>query len=116
METEDRWGEGDGEELEAEILRADHAFGAELHGTTPEEELEGEGLDTALARERPERGSVDEVFELADDGNPDVEGELIADGFRVSDAYASPEEAALSVRDEAPGATDHDDPHPADGD
>ena len=26
----------------------------------------------------------------------------------------SPEEAALSVRDEAPGATDHEDPHPDD--
>ncbi len=29
------------------------------------------------------------------------------------DAFASPEEAALSVQDSAPGATDHDDPHPA---
>jgi hypothetical protein len=32
------------------------------------------------------------------------------------DEFASPEEAALSVRDSVPVATDHDDPHPADTD
>jgi hypothetical protein len=32
------------------------------------------------------------------------------------DEFASPEEAALSVRDDAPGATDHDDPHPSEND
>jgi hypothetical protein len=30
--------------------------------------------------------------------------------------FASPEEATVSVRDNAPGATDPDDPHPADAD
>ena len=29
------------------------------------------------------------------------------------DEFASPEEAAITVRDSAPGATDHDDPHAA---
>jgi len=30
MERDDPWDENDGEELEAEIMRADHAFGADL--------------------------------------------------------------------------------------
>jgi len=40
MERDDQWDENDGEKLEAEIMRADHAFGANLHGTSPEEKLE----------------------------------------------------------------------------
>ena len=98
-----------GEELEAEIMRADHAFGAELRGTTADEAIAGEGLDEALARERPDGRTVDEAFELVDDGVPDEEGELVAEGSVEQDGFAAPEEAALSVRDEAPGATDHDD-------
>ena len=49
---------------------------------------------------------------LEDEGVPDREDELIAEGSVEMDEFASPEEAALSVRDEAPGATDHEDPHP----
>jgi hypothetical protein len=113
MEREDPWDEGDGEELEAEILRADHASGAELRGTTPEEELAGQGLDQALARERPEGRIVDEALEILDEGPEDLEGELVAEGSRVQDDFAAPEEAALSVRDEAPGATNHDDLRPS---
>lgn len=33
MEQEDPWDENDGEELKAEIMRADHAFGVDLWGT-----------------------------------------------------------------------------------
>jgi hypothetical protein len=36
MERDDPWDENDGEELEAEIMRADHAFRVELDGTTAE--------------------------------------------------------------------------------
>ena len=32
------------------------------------------------------------------------------------DEFASPEEAAVTVRDSVPGATDHDDRHPTEGD
>ena len=39
----------------------------------------------------------------------------MADASIEPDEYSSPEEAALSVREEAPGATDHEDPHPAYG-
>lgn len=51
---------------------------------------------------------------LVDDGVPDVEGQLPSDDSLEEDEFASPEEAALSIRDEAPGATDHDAPHPVD--
>ena len=106
----------DGSELEAEIMRADHAFGAELHGTTPEEALAGQSLDEALARERPDGRTIGETLGIVDDGVSDEEDELVAEGSVEPDDFASPEEAALSLRDEAPGATDHEDPHPGEGD
>ena len=37
---------------------------------------------------------------------------LVADAVSERDEFASPEEAALSVRESALGATDHEDPHP----
>jgi hypothetical protein len=114
MERDDPWDENDGEELEAEIMRADHAFGVDLRGTTEDEALAGQSLDQALARERPEGRTIDEALEIVDDGDPDVEGELVGEGFVVSDDFAAPEESALSVREDAPGATDHDDPHTPD--
>ena len=116
MEREDPWDENDGEELEGEILRADHSFGADLRGTTPEE-AEGElSIDDALARERPEERTIDEVIALEDEGTPDGEGELVADSSLEKDDFASPEESALSIRGTAPGATDHEDPHAVDED
>lgn len=114
MERDDPWDGDDGDELEAEIMRADHAFGAELRGTTPEEALDGPSLEDALAAERPEREPIDGAVGIVDDGVPDEEGELVAEGSVEEDEFTSPEEAALSIRDEAPGATDHDDPHPHD--
>ena len=104
----------DGDELEAAIMRADHAFGAESVGTTADEELAGESLDQRLAEERPDRPGTDEALSLVDEGElSDEEKELVADAVIERDEFASPEEAALSVRDSVPGATDHDDPHPA---
>ena len=103
--------EVEGDELEAEILRADHAFGAELPGTTASEALAGEGLDRALAEERPERAATDEVLSVLDEGIPDVEVNLASDAVLERDEFAAPEEAALAVRDTVPGATDHDDQH-----
>ena len=107
----------EGDELEATIMRADHAFGAESVGTTAEEELAGESLDQRLAEERPDRPGTDVAVSVVDDGElSDDEKDLVADAVVERDEFASPEEAALSVRDSAPGATDHDDPHPADAD
>jgi hypothetical protein len=101
------------DELEADIMQADHAFGAESVGTTVEEELAGESLDERLAEERPDRPSIDAPLSVIDEGLSDDEGELVGDAVTERDEFASPEEAAMSVRDSAPGASDHDDPHPA---
>jgi hypothetical protein len=113
MEDQEPRDSDDGDELEADIMQADHAFGAESVGTTVEEELAGESLDQRLAEERPDRPSVDEVLEVIDEGTSDDEAELVGDAVVERDEFASPEEAALSVTDSPPGVTDHDDPHPA---
>jgi hypothetical protein len=102
----------EGDQLEADIMQADHAFGAESVGTTVEEALAGESLDQRLAEEQPDRPSVDAALSVVDEGLSDDEDELVADAVIERDEFASPEEAALSIRDSAPGATDHDDPHP----
>jgi hypothetical protein len=116
MEDQEPRDSDDSEELEAAIMQADHAFGAESVGTTAEEGLEGESLDDRLAEERPERPDIDEALSVVDEGVSDDVGELVGDAVLERDQFASPEEAALSVRDDAPGATDHDDPHPTDED
>jgi hypothetical protein len=102
------------DELEATIMQADHAFGAESEGTTAEEGLSGESLDDRLAEEQPERPSVDETLSVVDEGLSDDEDELVRDAVIERDEFAAPEETAMSVREDAPGATDHDDPHPTD--
>jgi hypothetical protein len=112
MEDQEPRDADEGDELEAAIMQTDRAFGAESVGTTAEEGLEGESLDQRLAEERPDRPTVDETLSVVDDGVSDDEDELVGDTVRQRDEFASPEEAALSVRDDAPGATDHDDPHP----
>ena len=93
------------DELEAEIMRADHAFASESVGTTAEEALEGETLDQRLAEERPERPGTDEVLSVVDEGPSDDEEELVGDAVVERDEFASPEEAAVTERDRAPGAT-----------
>jgi hypothetical protein len=116
MEDQEPRDADEGDELEAAIMQADHAFGAESAGTTAEEELAGESLDQRLAEERPDRPSIDVSLSVVDEGTSDDEEELVADAVIERDEFASPEEAALSERDSLPGATDHDDPHPADED
>lgn len=105
----------DGDEQEAAIMRADHAFAAESFGTTAEEALEGESLDERLAEERPDRPGTDETLSVLDQGLADGEDELVGEAVLEEDDFSAPEEAALTVRDRAPGATDRDDPHPSEG-
>jgi hypothetical protein len=112
MEDQEPRDADESDELEAAIMQTDHAFGAESVGTTAEEGLEGETLDQRLAEERPERPGIDEALSVVDEGLSDDEIELVGDAVTQRDEFASPEEAAMSVRDNAPGATDHDDPHP----
>ncbi|MGA9161165.1 MAG: hypothetical protein WB297_09935 [Actinomycetota bacterium] len=111
MEKEDPWDEDGDEALEAEIMGADRPFGADRRGTTEEEALAGESIDDELAQERPARPATDAAVGLEGDGIPDAEGQLASDDSLEEDAFASPEEAALTIRNELPGATDHEDPH-----
>jgi hypothetical protein len=108
--------EDEGEELEAMIERADHAFGTESPGTTAEEQEEGESLDQRLAEERPDTPATEDDLAIVDDGVTDDEAELVGDAVRQHDRFAPPEEAALTVRDSPPGATDHEDRHPEEED
>ena len=115
MEDQEPRDADEGDELEAAIMQTDHAFGAESVGTTAEEGLEGETLDQRLAEERPERPGIDEALSVVDEGLSDDEIELVGDAVTQRDEFASPEEAAVTVRDRAPGATDREDPHPDQG-
>jgi hypothetical protein len=104
------------DEAEASFMLTDHAFGSESFGPTAEEELEGESLDQRLAEERPERSPTDEVVSVVAENLSDEEKDLVGEAVLEQDEFASPEEAAVSVRDDVPGATDHEDPHPEDAD
>ena len=124
MDDRQPWTEDDdeveSEELEADILRANRPFASDRFGTTAEEALEGEPLDRALGREEPEgtERASGETYVVLDEGagRPHVEDELVGEAAPSGDPFAAPEEAALTVTDEAPGATDHADPHPVDED
>src|SRR5438034_10826668 len=95
------------DELEAEIMRADHAFASESVGTTAEEGLEGETLDPRLAEERPERPATAEGLSAVDEGLSDDAEERVGAAVLDRDAFASPEEAAATQRERAPGRTAH---------
>jgi len=97
------------EELEEEIEQMDRPLGAEDH-TTAEEGLEGDSLDERLAREVPDRGGrrPEDPAAIVEEDEPDDEPELIGE-LGESEGIVSPEEAAMHVRDRAPGATDHPD-------
>jgi len=105
-----------GEELEARIEQADHAFGAESFGTTAEEGRRGESLDQLLSEEQPDPSTTDVGLVLEELDEPDHEPELIAEGDTEREPYLAPEDAAMTVRDSAPGGvTTEGDPY-VDGD
>ena len=99
--------EDPGEELEAMIEQADRPFASESFGTTTEEQEEGESLDQRLAEERPSRSPLDTQLAIEDFDAPDEEKHLVGQASFEHDPFVSPEEAAMTVRDTAPGATDH---------
>jgi hypothetical protein len=102
--------EAESEELEAEIMRADHPIAGTQWGTTAEEAVAGEGLDRALAQEVPEPDRAEEELEFVDEAAADEEDELVADAVDVTDPFAPPEEAAISITDDPPGIIDHAEP------
>jgi hypothetical protein len=99
--------EDPGEELEAMIEQADRPFASDSFGTTAEEQEEGETLDQRLAEERPSREPLDVQLAIEDFDTPDDEKQLVGEASFQHDPFVAPEEAAMSVRDRAPGATDH---------
>ena len=100
-----------GEDLEAMIEQADRPFATESFGTTAEEQEEGESLDQRLAEERPSRPNVDSTLAIEDVDAPDDEPELVGEATTEHDPFVAPEEAAMTVREGAPGAVDHPDEH-----
>ena len=100
-----------GEDFEARIEQADRPFASESFGTTAEEQEEGESLDQRLAEERPDGPTLDTTLSLEDVDAPDDEAELVGQGTIEHDPFVAPEEAAMTVRESAPGAVDHADEH-----
>jgi hypothetical protein len=101
----------DGESLEEFISEMDRPIGAD-DATTEREQLEGDSIDEFNRREdrygtRPDT-SVDLVDPDGDDGE-DVEPDLVADLDEPGEGPEAPEQAAVHVRDDAPGIVDHPD-------
>jgi hypothetical protein len=101
--------EDPGEELEAMIEQAERPFATESFGTTAAEQEEGELLDQRLREERPDKAPLDRQLAMEDFDAPDEEKEMVGQASVEHDHFVSPEEAAMSVRDNAPGAVDHPD-------
>jgi hypothetical protein len=98
-----------GEDLEAVIELADHAFGVESFGVTADEQLRGESLDERLAEERPDGQPKDLEIAIEDFDAPDDEPQMVGEAVIERDPLVAPEESALSIRERAPGAVDHED-------
>jgi len=96
-----------GEDLEAMIERADHAFAAESFGTTAEEQARGSSLDRRLWQEQAEASPLEVELAIEEVDGPDEEGQMIGEAVLEREPYVSPEDAAMTVRDAAPGAVDH---------
>jgi hypothetical protein len=103
--------EDPGEELEATIEQADRPFASESFGTTAKEQKEGEPLDERLKEERSDRPPLDLQLAIEDLDAPDDEKEMLGRASLEHDRFVAPEEAAMTVRDGAPGAIDHPDDH-----
>jgi hypothetical protein len=101
----------EGEAIEDMISAMDRYVGADEH-TTAAEQVEGDTIDERTRREQMQRqrpdSSVDLVDEEGDDG-VDREKDLVAEGEERPEGPVAPEQAAIHVRDEPPGAVNHPD-------
>ena len=89
------------------IEQADRPFASESFGTTALEQEVGRSLDDLLREEQPSPSPRDQQLALEDLDAPDDEDQLVATASFEHDPFVSPEEAAMTVRDTAPGAVDH---------
>ena len=119
------------EEVRDEVLRTgdsgvgdvpapDRPWGTDEWGTTDFEQREGEPLGGRLRRENPDRepgpaggGRVSEPG--ADEDFADVEADAVGELDPDQGDSLSPEEAAMSIRDDLPGGTDDAGPGYLDG-
>ena len=109
--SDEGWDDGSGQALEEMIEHADRALGTESFGTTADEQERGEPIDSRLAEEATDRPLLDTELGIIDEDAPDDESEMVGEAIGERNPFVSPEEAAMSVRDEAPGAVDHPDDH-----
>jgi len=110
-DSDEEWDDGSGQGLEEMIEHADRALGTESFGTTADEQERGEPIDSRLAEEGTDRPLLDTELGIIDEDVPDDESEMVGEAVGERNPFVSPEEAAMSVRDEAPGAVDHPDDH-----
>lgn len=97
------------DELEAAILHADGPFASGSFGTTASEQMAGESLDQRLAEERSSESGPAVGYAIEQANGPDHEAQLLGEGSVEDDGFVAPEDAATTVREEAPGAVDHPD-------
>jgi hypothetical protein len=110
-DSDEGWDDGSGQALEEMIEHAEQALGTESFGTTADEQERGEPIDSRLAEEGTDRPLLDTELGIIDEDVPDDESEMVGEAIGQRNPFVSPEEAAMSVRDEAPGAVDHPDDH-----
>ncbi len=99
--------EDEREELEAMIEQADLAFASESFGTTALEQEEGESLDDRLKEEVPPGEPVESGLAIEDEAARDEEEQMVGEASFEHEPSLAPEEAALTIRERAPGAVDH---------
>lgn len=100
-----------GDTMEGEIPPLDHPQGAEEYGTTSLEQQNPETLEDRLAREEPDVAASPDLGAPVVAG-PDTSGtmldpdtDLVADDEALLDDTLAPEEAALRLTEDLPGAT-----------
>jgi hypothetical protein len=94
----------------------DRPTGVEDWGTTAEEQLAGEPLSERLREEEPDVAAHPRasVGRMEDDGEVDETPELVGELAPGDDRDLSAEEAAMTSREDAPGATSHPDDYTSD--
>jgi hypothetical protein len=104
-----------GDPQEGLVVPRDEPRAVEEHGTTAEEQREGESLDERLAREEEEKDQGgprprERAGTLAEDGSglTDTEQDEVGEQAEAAEGRTA-EEEALRVEPEAPGGTDRPD-------
>jgi hypothetical protein len=100
-----------GEALEDYISELDAPLGAD-DAVTDEEQLEGDTIDRFNRREDRSGRRPDTSVDLTDgeeDDGADDEPDLVAEAGPPGEGPEAPEQAAVHIREDAPGVVDHPD-------